>query len=92
VFERNHTNLSDQSRPVDAVAGAISILIYSHSRGLTAQFFDRPLILIQKDMYKACSFKLTKGERSKLQQAVINLKLSGKVQQIIDSYFGVPIQ
>jgi len=60
--------------------------------GLTAQFFDRPLILIEKDMYMACSFKLTKGERSKLQQAVINLKLSGKVQQIIDSYFGVPIQ
>jgi len=52
---------------VDKVAGAISILKYiAIQGGLTAQFIDRPLILIDRDMYLACSFKLTNSERSNL--------------------------
>ena len=78
---------------VDAVAGAIAILKYiAIQEGLTAGFFDQPLILIKKDMYLACSFKLTKSERSKLQQAVIELRAKGKTQQIIDDYFAQSIQ
>ncbi|EPJ54007.1 MAG: hypothetical protein OFPI_08230 [Osedax symbiont Rs2] len=81
-------NLMKANR-VDAVAGAISVLKYiALQGGLTAQFFDQPLVLIKREMYLVCSFKLTKNERRELQQAVIKLRMSGRTQQIIDAYFG----
>ncbi|EPJ46991.1 MAG: hypothetical protein OFPI_32800 [Osedax symbiont Rs2] len=75
---------------VDAVAGAIPVLRYlAGKEGINIDFFGRPLILVEKNIYLACSFKLTKHERNKLQQAVISLKSSGKVQQIFDNYPGL---
>ncbi|MCJ8339155.1 MAG: transporter substrate-binding domain-containing protein [Pseudomonadales bacterium] len=82
-----------QAGRVHAVAGAISILKYiATQEGLNAQFFDRPLIIVEKSMYLACSFKLTKSQRTKLQQAVISLRSNGKTQYIFDSYLGQPIE
>jgi len=78
---------------VDAVAGAIPVLKYLATKeGLHAQFFDQPLILVEKDMYLACSFNLTKNERRKLQQAVMGLRLSGKTQKFFDRYLSLPNQ
>ncbi|NRA17186.1 MAG: ABC transporter substrate-binding protein [Oceanospirillaceae bacterium] len=80
-----------KARYVDAVAGAIPILKYiALQEGLHDQFFNRPLILVEKNMYLVCSFNLTTDERIKLQQAVIGLRSSGKTQQIFDSYLSLP--
>ena len=78
---------------VDAVAGAISVLKYiAGQEGLNAQFFDQPLIFVESEFYLVCSFKLSKNEREKLQQAVITLRSSGKTQEIFDSYFKLSAQ
>jgi len=75
---------------VDAVAGAIPVLKYlAKEEGLELNFFGQPLILVEKKIYLACSFKLTKYERQKLQQAVIHLRSSGKIRHIFDSYLGL---
>ena len=73
---------------VDAVAGAISVLKYiAGQEGINAQFFDNPLIFTESEFYLVCSFKLSKNERAKLQQAVIKLRSNGKIEEILDSYF-----
>jgi len=76
-----------QARRVDAVAGAIPVIQYiAMQEGLSANFFDRPLILVKKNIYLACGSNLDKNDRVKLQQAVISLRLKGKIQEIFDSY------
>jgi len=78
---------------VDAVAGAISVLKYiAGQEGLMATFFDKPLVFAESDFYLVCSFKLSKNERAKLQQAVIKLRSNGKIQEILGSYFNLPKQ
>jgi len=74
---------------VDAVAGAIPVLKYLFKKeGFDTSFFGSPLILVNKEMYLACSFNLTKTERVKLQQAVIELKSNGEIEKILDRYLG----
>lgn len=75
---------------VDAVAGAISVLKFiATQEGLSEHFFDDPLIFIESDLHLVCSFKLSKNERKKLQQAVIELRSSGKAKEIFNSYFSL---
>ncbi|EPJ55956.1 MAG: hypothetical protein OFPI_01680 [Osedax symbiont Rs2] len=78
---------------VDAIAGAISALKYiAGKEGLNAQFFGQPLIFVEAEFYLVCSFKLSEIERTKLQQAVVELRSSGATQEIFDSYFSLPEQ
>jgi len=76
---------------VDAVAGAVSVLKFiAKQEGLNNHFFDDPLIFVESNLHLVCSFQLSKNERKKLQQAVIKLRLSGKTQEIFNSYFSSP--
>jgi polar amino acid transport system substrate-binding protein len=73
---------------IDAVAGAVSVLKFiAKQEGLNSHFFDDPLIFTESDLYLVCSFKLSNNERKKLQQAAIQLRSSGKAQDIFNRYF-----
>jgi ABC-type amino acid transport substrate-binding protein len=74
---------------VDAIAGSISVLMYlAQLEGMFNEDFGEPLILARNDVHLVCSKAIDKEQRAKLKQAVVNLKLSGAIQKLLEKYFG----
>jgi len=75
---------------VQAVAGAIDVLRFlARKEGIALHFFGQPLIFIEKDLFLVCSKALTKNERKTLQQSVIELRTSGRIQQLFTDYLSL---
>jgi ABC-type amino acid transport substrate-binding protein len=72
---------------VDAIAGSISVLKYIAQReGMFNDDFGEPLIFTRNNIHLVCSKATDKRERSILKRAVINLKLNGTIQKLLDKY------
>jgi len=90
VTPRNYVNALKMLKigQVDAIAGAISTLKFiGKKEGMTATYFDHPLILSHIEIILTCNYGLPKEARKKLKNAVIALRSNGDIQSILDSYF-----
>jgi len=74
---------------IDAIAGAIHVLKFiAKQEGISLSIFDKPLVMIQAEMYLVCTKSVKKSMRNKLQETLIRLKREGEIQKILNSYFG----
>ncbi len=72
---------------VDAVAGAIPALTYiAKTKGLDRNSFGKPMVYDPFDFFLVCSFDIPSDIRYKLKDALIKLKTSGKVQEVMRRY------
>jgi len=90
ITPRNYVNALKmlKSGQVDAVAGAISTLKFiGIKEGMTATYFDHPLILSHIEITLICNYGLPTEARKELKNAVITLRTNGNIQNILDRYF-----
>jgi len=74
---------------VDGILGSIPTLMHiAFAEGMFHDDLGVPLILAKNDVYLVCSKVIDKKARSKLRQAVIELKLSGVIHTTLEKYFG----
>ena len=74
---------------VDAIAGAIPILKFlAKEQGLKLSSFEKPLVMIEADMYLTCTKSVKKSIQKRLKSRLIKLKKDGKIQKLIDIYLG----
>jgi hypothetical protein len=91
VSSRNYINAIKllKSGQVDAIAGAISTIMYiGKKEGMTTKDFEQPFLFSQNDIQLVCTNGLTKKTREKLKDAVLKLKSNGEIQKILSGYFG----
>jgi len=91
VSARNYINAIKllKSRQVDAIAGAISTIMFiGKKEGMTNKDFEQPFLFSQNDIQLVCTNGLAKKTREKLKNAVLKLKSNGEIQNIISGYFG----
>jgi len=82
-------NMMESGR-VETVAGALDSLRYNVRRKNLdpSVFFGTPYLFIQLDIWLACApNRLKETTIKRLKNAVISLRESGKIQEIIDRYF-----
>jgi hypothetical protein len=90
VSTRNYTNAVKMLKngQVDAIAGAISTLMYiGIKQGMATTDFSSPLILSHNQVQLVCNHGLSKSIRQKLKNSVIALKSNGTIQKSLDDYF-----
>mgnify|MGYP003865932897 CR=1 FL=1 len=74
---------------IDAIAGAIHVLKFlAKNEGMSLSIFGKPLILFDSDVYLVCTKSVEKYFQNKLKESLIHLKNNGKIQVLLDSYFG----
>jgi len=74
---------------VDGIAGSILALKYIAKReGIDTQQFGKPLVLKMSSMYLVCSKNLAETSKNKLKETVTFLKENGKINHILEHYFG----
>lgn len=73
----------------DAIAGAIDILKFiAKNEGMDSYSFDKPLVMLEAEIYLICTKSVKKSFQNKLRETLIDLKNNGKVQKLLNSYFG----
>jgi len=73
---------------VDAVAGAlINLKSIAIEIGMQDKDLALPIILTQNEMYIICSKEVLIPARQKLKEAVLHLKATGKINNILHRYF-----
>ncbi len=74
---------------VDAIAGAIHMLKFiAKNEGISLHIFDKPLVMIEIDMYLFCTKSVDINLQGILKESFINLKNTGRIQVLLESYFG----
>jgi len=92
VVTRNYSNSIKmlKLRRVDAVAGALPALYYiAKLEGMTQQQIEAPLVFQRFNVHLICSDGVSDEKRSKLKQALLELKQQGDVKRILSRYFDI---
>jgi polar amino acid transport system substrate-binding protein len=90
VFPSQYSNAMKMMKinRVDAVAGAISTLRFiAKLEGIEGKELGKPFIFSQYNIHLFCSYNISEKTRNKLKEAVISLKGTGKITEILNKYF-----